>query len=179
MELAFAKRRHQGLPTVDEQTAIALQANMALYLVQHARALSEQEDPERGISELGRSEVERIASVAKGYGVRVKKIVHSDKKRARQTAGILAQFLEPSSVEPASGLHPQDDVTALAVALRSEDDWMIVGHMPFVSKLTSHLVIGRAEPAVFAFQNGGIVCLEEVPGSDTWIIKWALMPTVG
>ncbi len=152
---------------------------MALYLVQHAKALSAQEDPERGISDQGRSEVERIASVAKGYGVRVRKIVHSDKKRARQTAEILAHFLEPSSVEPASGLHPQDDVTALAVALRAEDDWMLVGHMPFLSKLASHLVIGRPEPAIFAFQNGGIVCLDEVAGTESWIIKWALMPTVG
>jgi phosphohistidine phosphatase len=152
---------------------------MALYLAQHARALSSEQDPERGISEQGRSEVVRIAGVAKNYGVRVAKIVHSGKTRAKQTAELFAEHLEPpQGVEQASGLHPQDDVSAIAMALRAEDDWMIVGHMPFVAKLASYLVIGEVEPAIFRFQNGGIVCLDEVRGTSGWIIKWALMPTV-
>lgn len=152
---------------------------MALYLVQHARALPAQEDPERGISDRGRQDAERIAGVAKGYGVRVAKIVHSGKKRAMQTAEIFARHLEPpQGVEQVSGIQPQDDVTAIAMALRAEDDWMIVGHMPFVSKLASYLVIGQVEPTIFRFQNGGVVCLEEVPPQPSWVIKWALMPTV-
>ncbi len=153
---------------------------MALYLVQHARALSAQEDPERGISDLGRAEAERIAGVAKDYGVQVGKILHSGKKRAQQTAEVFAKHMSPpQGIEQASGLNPQDDVTGLAAALRGEDDWMLVGHMPFMAKLASHLVTGQAEPAIFRFQNGGIVCLEEEPASGAWIIKWALMPNVG
>lgn len=152
---------------------------MALYLVQHGKAHSAQEDPERGISEAGRAEVERIAGVAKGYGVRVRRIVHSGKKRAAQTAQILAEFLNPpDGVEVSSGLNPQDGVTALALALRAEDDWMIVGHMPFVARLASYLVTGQEDPPVFRFQNGGIVCLDMVDGMPGWIIKWALMPNV-
>ena len=153
---------------------------MALYLVQHARALSSEEDPERGISDQGRAEADRIAGVAKGYGVRVAKILHSGKKRAQQTAEIMAEHLKPSQgIEAASGLHPQDDVTALAAAMRTEDDLMLVGHMPFMAKLASYLVTGQVEPAIFRFQNGGIVCLDEVRGTTGWIIKWALMPNVG
>lgn len=152
---------------------------MALYLVQHARALPTQQDPERPISEQGREEVERIAGVANSYGVRVAKIVHSGKKRTMQTAEVFAKYLNPpKGVEQASGLHPQDDVTAIAMALRAEDDWMIVGHMPFVAKLASYLVTGQVEPAIFRFQNGGIVCLDEERGMPAWIIKWALMPKI-
>lgn len=177
---AKASGPEKGDPAVDEGGHDALQAvTMALYLVQHARALSAVEDPERGITDQGRAEVERIAGVAKGYGVRVGKILHSGKKRAVQTAEILARHLEPpSGMDRASGLCPQDDVMALAMALRSEDNWLIVSHMPFVSKLASYLVTGQLEPAIFRFQNGGIVCLEELAAPQGWIIKWALMPNV-
>jgi phosphohistidine phosphatase SixA len=40
------------------------------------------------LTDQGRAETERIAQVAKGYGIRVARIVHSGKKRAEQTAAI-------------------------------------------------------------------------------------------
>ena len=101
------------------------------------------------------------------------------RRGAEQTAEIFARYLEPpQGVEKVSGIQPQDDVTAIGMALRAEDDWMIVGHMPFVSKLASYLVLGQVQPSIFRFQNGGVVCLDEVPQTSSWIIKWALMPTV-
>ena len=62
---------------------------MALYLVQHGQSLSEEQDPERGFSQEGYADVNRIADVARGYGVRPAAIKHSGKKRARQTAEML------------------------------------------------------------------------------------------
>ena len=55
---------------------------------------------------------------------------------------------------------------------------MLVGHLPFMERLTSHLITGSSENLVFKFQNGGIVCLDQDPGTDTWFIKWALMPNI-
>lgn len=153
---------------------------MALYLVQHGRSLSKDVDPERGLSEEGRAETQRIADVARGYGVRVTIIRHSGKKRARQTAEIYASALQPASgVEEADGLNPLDDVTPLAGILGSGGDVMYVGHLPYMERLTSFLITGNAELPVFSFQNSGIVCLEKDPGTGQWTIRWTLMPKIG
>jgi phosphohistidine phosphatase len=56
---------------------------------------------------------------------------------------------------------------------------MLVGHLPFLEKLTSYLVIGSDEKPIFKFQNGGIMCLHKESDSQTWIIKWTLMPNIG
>ncbi len=64
---------------------------MALYLVQHGKSLPKEIDSEQGLTDEGIADVERIAGVAKSYGIVVSSIQHSGKKRARQTAEILPQ----------------------------------------------------------------------------------------
>jgi phosphohistidine phosphatase len=153
---------------------------MALYLVQHGKSLPRDQDPDPGLTPEGKSDVERIAAVAKGYGVRVASIRHSGKKRAQQTAEIFAAALMPGEGHQVnSGLNPLDDVSPWASQLRSEDDTMLVGHLPFMERLTARLVTGSAERLVFKFQNGGIVCLDKDSGSPFWFIKWTLMPKIG
>jgi len=153
---------------------------MALFLVQHGKSLSKEEDPQQGLSKEGIADSERIAGVARGYGVRVSQIRHSGKKRARQTAEIFASALNPQGgIQESGGLNPLDDVTSIGSALGSEDDLMLVGHLPFMERLTSYLITGTADRLVFKFQNGGIVCLDKDPNSSSWYIKWALMPKVG
>ena len=66
---------------------------MRLYLVQHGEALPKQVDPERPLSERGRSDVARVADFLKGAGIRVTRVAHSGKTRARQTAELLASFV--------------------------------------------------------------------------------------
>lgn len=56
---------------------------------------------------------------------------------------------------------------------------MLVGHLPFMEKITSYLVIQAVEPCIFKFQNGGILCLDKHPDTLSWVIKWALMPEIG
>ncbi|MGB7920965.1 MAG: phosphohistidine phosphatase SixA [Desulfobacterales bacterium] len=152
---------------------------MALYLVQHGKSLPKDIDPEQGISETGRAEVERIAAVAANYGVQIAGIAHSGKKRALQTAAIFAAaFGLKDKVVERSGLKPLDDVVRLSAELRSQDGLMLVGHLPFMEKLTSYLVTGNVDKTIFKFQNGGIVCLEEDVAQNAWFIKWTLMPHI-
>jgi len=125
---------------------------MALYLVQHGKNLPEESDPEKGLSEEGISEVRRIAEVAAGYGCKIGKISHSGKKRARQTAEIFESYLKPKSgVVEIGGINPLDDVVAFSGNLSVEDDVMVVGHLPFMARLASYLIIGSVEPPVFKF----------------------------
>ena len=153
---------------------------MALYLVQHGKSLPKDVDPKKGLSEQGRAEVERIADTAKGYNVQVGIICHSGKTRARQTAEIFASALEPrQGIQEKSGLNPLDDVIPAAASLNKADDIMLVGHLPFMERMCAYLITGQSDKPVFKFQNGGIVCLDINADSQSWIIKWALMPAIG
>jgi phosphohistidine phosphatase len=152
---------------------------MALYLVQHGKSLSKNVDIHEGLSEEGIAEVKRIAGVAAQYGINVSKILHSGKTRARQTAQIFASSLNVrNEIEETKGMKPLDDVVRFAEKINASDHIMLVGHLPFLEKLTSYLVVGSDEKSVFKFQNGGIVCLDKEPDSQSWIIKWALMPNI-
>ena len=152
---------------------------MALYLVQHGKSLPKEADPEQGLSDAGIAETRRIAEVAAGHQVRVKAIHHSPKARARQTAEIFAEALSPAGgLKQIDGIKPLDDVTAIAPGLESEADLMLVGHLPFMARLSSYLIIGRIEPPVIRYQNSGIVCLDKLEGEENWVVGWALMPSV-
>lgn len=153
---------------------------MALYLVQHGKSLPKDIDPDQGLSDEGIAETKRIADVARGYQVKVSLIRQSGKKRARQTAEILAEALNPvGGVAEVSGLKPLDDVAACAAALDAAANTMLVGHLPFMERMASYLVTGSVEKPIFRFQNSGIVCLEKDPESGSWVIAWTLMPNIG
>jgi phosphohistidine phosphatase len=152
---------------------------MALFLAQHGKAAAAEIDPERGLTAEGRAEVERIAGVARGYGVKVSAIFHSGKKRARETAEIFAEKLGPGiRITATTGMDPKDDVTALAGRISAADNQLFVGHLPFMEKMTSYLITGSADTTVIKFQNGGIVCLDTNQETGTWVIRWALMPHI-
>jgi len=153
---------------------------MALYLVQHGKSLPKDVDPDQGLSSDGVAETRRIASVASDYGVKVGRIRHSGKTRARQTAEIFAAALNPAGgIEATSGLKPLDDVTAAAADIDPDADVMLVGHLPFMERMAAWLVTGSAEKPVFKFQNSGIVCLDRDSQTNAWVIVWTLMPKIG
>jgi phosphohistidine phosphatase len=152
---------------------------MALYLVQHGKSLSADIDPEKSLSAEGITEVKRIAEAAGNYGISPSSIEHSGKKRAEQTAQIFASALKPENgVHQREGLSPLDDVIPVARKLDTDENLMLVGHLPFMEKLAAFLITGIAEKPVFRFQNGGILCLDKHPDTRTWVIKWALMPSI-
>ena len=155
---------------------------MALFLVQHGMSVSKAEDPERGLSDIGIEETNRIAPVAKGYGIPVLSIFHSGKKRAEQTAAIYHRVLAlKTPLEVISGINPLDDVRPFSLRIDPGANWMVVGHMPFMERLVSYLTTGSEETRVYQFQNSGIVCLDCEKGRDgepDWFIKWTLNPNI-
>jgi phosphohistidine phosphatase len=152
---------------------------MTLYLVQHGQSLPKDVDPDQGLSKTGVTETERIAGVAKDYQINIGHILHSVKTRARKTADIFASILNPSGgVKEVEGLKPMDDVAAFAADLSPDTHTMLVGHLPFMERMTSYLVTGSIDQPVFKFQNSGIVCLDQDPDTKSWIIIWTLMPHI-
>jgi len=152
---------------------------MAVYLVQHGYSLSKEADPEKGLSELGFSEVQMIADMVRDRNVPVSQIIHSGKKRAEQTAHIFAEELVPKEgLARMDGLNPMDDVKALAEKMDANKNAMLIGHLPFMEKLVSYLITGSVDKPVVKFQNAGVVCLDQEPERGDWFIKWTLLPVI-
>ncbi len=153
---------------------------MALYLIQHGKSLPKDLDPDQGLSEEGIAETRRMANLAKDHGVTVSQIRYSVKTRARQTAEIFAQTLKPQKgIQEVSGIQPLDDVTAYASRIDPGQNIMLVGHLPFMERMTSYLITGSVDKPVLKFQNSGIVCLDKEIEKQSWVILWSLMPKIG
>ena len=149
---------------------------MQLFLVQHGEAKTKAEDPERPLSDRGAHMVEQMAIWASRAGLEISQIRHSGKRRAQHTAEILARHLKPANgVTATGGLEPNDDVRPIAATLKAEaESVMLVGHLPFLSRLVGLLVAADADAAVVRFTNAGIVCLHRDEGR--WLMDWALPP---
>ena len=105
-------------------------------------------------------------------------VFHSDKKRARQTAQILGKHLKHAlGVHETDCLGPMDDVDVwLNRILCSDGDPVLVGHLPFLDKLSSKLVAADENMQIVSFQNGGMVCLEDHNDNKNFSVKWAITP---
>ncbi|MGQ9645066.1 MAG: phosphohistidine phosphatase SixA [Thermodesulfobacteriota bacterium] len=148
---------------------------MKLYLIQHGEAKPEAEDPERSLTARGEEEVRKVAMTAKRMGILASRIYHSGKRRAQQTADILANALA-LPVESSQGLNPLDDVRPWAERIsRETEDLMIVGHLPFLEKLASLLLCGHESARVVLFRYGAIVRLDQKE-DKTWGVCWILTP---
>jgi phosphohistidine phosphatase len=145
---------------------------MAMYFVQHGLALAKEADPKRALSAEGRKEIECISAHLSRVGLAVKRVFHSGKTRAWETAQIFAEQIGDGRTGEISGMGPKDDVREFAAAL--EDDAMYVGHLPHMERLVSYLVTGREDPAVVKFSNGGVVCVEK--DGAGFHIEWYLRP---
>ena len=153
-------------------------AGSKLYLVQHALAEPKDVDPNRPLSREGRESLERVASFAAKHGhIALSLIVHSGKLRAQETAEVLGAYLKPTrGIEEAEDLDPTSDPAIWAARLRStQEDIMLVGHLPHLERLSSLLLTRDKDKRVVQFQNSGIVCMER-EDQGNWTVRWVLTP---
>ena len=132
---------------------------MKVYLVQHAKPKSKEEDPGRPLSDEGKNDIIKIIKFLPQLNI--KKVLHSSKLRAQQTAEILAKSLKAEVIND-DALEPLTDPVIWAQRLDKEsEDVMLVGHLPHLAKLASQLLTQNQEKPVISFKQGGIVCLEK------------------
>jgi phosphohistidine phosphatase len=150
---------------------------MRAYLVQHGKARPVEEDPNRGLTEEGRTEAAQIGQFLGGLRLSVSLIQHSGKTRAEQTAHILAGYMRCTAGPcHTDGLSPSDDPAMTANFLKVyTDDILLVGHLPHLERLTSLLLTGSPDARPVLFRNAGVVCLEKNP-NGTWSLLWAVVP---
>jgi len=152
---------------------------MKLYLVQHGNAVSKDENPDRPLSKQGRTDVARVADFARPLKITVDYLWHSKKSRAVQTAQLLAKAVKvKKGLSERDDINPNDEITALLKDLSKVDgDIMVVGHMPFLSRLASELLSGSEAANTVRFRQGGILCLNY--DKDTgWQIEWMITPDI-
>jgi len=150
---------------------------MKLYLVQHGEACAKEVNPERPLTDQGQADIDRLAAFLKQAGIRIDRVIHSEKLRAIQTAERLAAAIAPGVERETSGIiNPNDSPKAFDW---QSDSWdratLVVGHLPFMAKLVSHLVIEDENRLITAYQPGSIVCLE-LNSNAHWQINWMLRP---
>jgi len=152
---------------------------MTIYLVQHGEAIPEQVDPERPLSGHGAEDVERLAGFLAHQGISVRRILHSGKTRARQTAETLATaVLAKGEPKAAEGLRPRDAAESFARQLqRDQGDMLVVSHLPFLDRLVARLITGHEERSCVAFSPGTLVALER-SSEGHWVVSLVLPPWV-
>lgn len=155
-----------------------------LYLMRHAHAVPEEEDPQRPLSERGRDQVRAMAKFLQlRGGIEVERVWHSPLVRALETADLFCDHLEIAATRrEIDGLLPYDDHRGIARRLSGFGyPLLVVGHEPHLGRLTSALVCGNVDQDVVDFKKGAIVCLErESTKSQTilWRICWYLTPAL-
>jgi phosphohistidine phosphatase len=109
-------------------------------------------------------------------GIKLDQIRHSGKRRAEQTATILANHLNPSrGMIAVQGLTPLDSMNSVAASLQGEQESiMLVGHLPHLSRLVGMLVTGNPDNVVVRFRNAAIVCLSR--HESKWAFDWVMQP---
>lgn len=145
--------------------------------MQHGEAVPGEVDPERPLSEQGRRDVQAMAALLATAGIRVERAWHSGKRRAQQTAQLLAgKLLIAGKAEPIDGIRPNDPVEVfVADADVWEQDTLVVGHLPFMSRLVALLLTGDPQRDVVDYQPGSVVCLER-RSADAWVLAWMVRP---
>ncbi len=162
---------------------------MYLYLIRHGEAKEIVEDPERGLTGQGTANARKTGNFLKKSLVESKNkilsIRHSGKKRAEQTARIVAETLHGDiPVEFQRGLAPNDDISIIGEELKTFrlGSLVIVGHLPHLPRLVSNLLADDERRSFVHFPPAGMACLSSTTGNEPggWILEWMVTPeTIG
>ena len=134
---------------------------MKVYLMQHALAYSSEEDQERPLSPAGIDQAKAAAKGIKRLGLTFDLIVASPKRRAHQTAALIAEGVRfpHSDILTTEAVLPQSQPQELLDLLQKElpqSSVLVVGHMPQLGELSSQLLQGGE----ILFENAGLACFE-------------------
>jgi phosphohistidine phosphatase len=152
---------------------------MRVYLLQHGESKSEEDDPQRRLTDKGIAEVQKVAGFLRPLKLAVDAIWHSDKARARQTGELIAGVVRArDGLVQREGLGPKDQVDATKEALeQTGGDLMIVGHLPFLGKLVALLITGSEKNEIVEFRFGCVVCVER-RDDRKWKVAWMVTPSL-
>jgi len=145
--------------------------------MRHGKAEGNYDGEEPALTARGESEVNKIGAVLSSKKIQLDQIYHSGKLRARQTAEIVDSHLSGDiPINKKEGLKPNDPVSVIADKLSDESrNILVVGHLPFMAKLTSHLMAKTESDSTLSFRTASVACLEDTD-STGWSLVWFIFP---
>ena len=134
---------------------------MKLYLMQHAVAYSSEENSPRALNPAGIEQARLSAHGIRRLGLEFDLIMSSPKRRAKQTAALVAEEVRYpySDILTSEALMPDRPPEELLQLLQKESTdscILLVGHLPQLARLADTLTGGGD----LIFENAGLTCLE-------------------
>lgn len=152
---------------------------MKLYLVRHGDSETSTNQSEAILTPKGREGIKRLAQFISKLNIKVDRFYHSGKRRAEETASLLASNAGLNSehdLEILPGIEPLDPITPIIKKISTwEKDALLVGHLPFMTKLVGKLITDDEQHEFAQFEGGSMICLERLP-SHQWILHWFIDP---
>jgi phosphohistidine phosphatase len=149
--------------------------------MQHGEALPEDVDPERGLSKEGERQVRSSGRALKLLEAEIEIIVTSTKKRAIQTAQIVAKEIGyPESGIVVSDLFdplsPPEKAVNFLKGYDQKGKILVVGHLPSIGEIASFLLCEGSKISI-DFKMGGVCMIEckEFP-TRSGVLSWYMRP---
>ncbi len=157
---------------------------MVIYFLRHSSAgksvLDPSKDERRPLDEDGILQARYIGGLLANLDVQVEQIISSPLKRARQTAGIVANelaFENPVQVDDA--LRPQAQMSQfqnMLSRLKKYDSVMVVGHNPSLSEFLSRAISSGPGATKIDFKKGAVAKVE-IAGRKG-VLDWLVTPKI-
>jgi phosphohistidine phosphatase len=137
---------------------------MELYLMQHGQAVPESESQEQPLSREGVGQIQASAVAMRKLGISLDTLIHSPKKRSKQTAALIAEALnyphsdlvETDLVKP---LAPVPETLRFLKQFHASRTVMIAGHLPSLGEIASDLLTDGSKVHIH-FENGSLCRLD-------------------
>lgn len=145
---------------------------MLIWLVRHGDAEIRGQDDLRELTPEGSRAIEALGRRVADRSDGMRAVYHSGKRRAEQTAAILASSIHLSAPRTEELLRPNADPFEVARWIESlEEPVVLVTHLPLVERLAGVLISGSPEVPVLAFSTGTIAAIEKESGG--WKLAWS------
>jgi phosphohistidine phosphatase len=157
-----------------------------LYIVRHAIAVERGDpaypwDDDRPLTPEGIHKFRLAARGLEKLEVRPERILASPLLRARQTAEILRDAVQPHlDIEYTPRLKPDADFSEAlgAVAVLGAKSIAVVGHEPHLSGFASYLLCGPSHSASLVFRKGAaaLIRFPDEPAPGLGFLEWLMQP---
>ncbi len=151
---------------------------MKLYIARHGDSLPKEINTESPLSKKGEQEINNLAHFLRHLKPSIQGIFHSGKRRAQQTAEILAKaFDNQGEIKARTGMDPLDSIFPLLDDLKTEPQTvLLVGHLPFMETLISMMCTGSLDHKILSLSAGTLVCMDKSESDTFWSIQWMINP---
>jgi phosphohistidine phosphatase len=154
---------------------------MEIYLMQHGPSSPKDVDPGESLTPEGEAQIMIAGRGLKRMGLRLDVIVSSTKKRAWQTARIVAEQLgfQPEKIVQTDLLKPMaapEESLRFLKQYEGDKAVLVAGHLPSLAEIASALLTAGSK-ATLQFERGGIgrIDVDSLP-THQGRLRWYLTP---